>query len=147
MFMAGSAITDNGVKSAVQEAQSTGTMTAIKLTKEEADAWDNGKTPEGLRFTNAGGVIFSGGTKKYSEELGVYYTDGASKACEAIDTAREAMQADGLDWQNGTYDYTSYYLPEVVRRYKEHDPELSEAADMLLDYLKDYPRGRAEYIQ
>ena len=72
---------------------------------------------------------------------------GASEACEAIDTAREAMQADGLDWQNGPHDYTSYYLPEVVRRYKEYDPELSEAADMLLDYLKDYPRGRTEDIQ
>ena len=77
MFMAESAIADNGVKSAVQEAQSTGTMTTIKLTKEEADAWDNGKTPEGLRFTNAGGVIFSGGTRKYDADLGVYYTDGA----------------------------------------------------------------------
>ena len=224
VFMAGSAITDNGVQPAVQEAQSTGTMTTIKLTKEEADAWNNGKTPEGLRFTNAGGVIFSGGTRKYSKELGVYYTDGAdydyqfaafyddnspednpviylrksasctnslhyddfinnaeivkvevskvnpanasyeemialtayiyrddpmgaSEACEAIDTAREAMQADGLDWQNGAHDYTSYYLPEVVRRYKEYDPELLEAADMLLDYLKDYPRGRTEDIQ
>lgn len=75
---------DNGVKSTVmmgrlssQEAQTTGTMTTIKLTKEEADSWKSGKLPEGLRFTNAGGVIFSGGTRKYSEELRVYYTDGA----------------------------------------------------------------------
>ena len=60
--------------------------------------------------------------------------------------AREAIQADGL-WQNSIHDYTSYYLPEVVRRYKEYDPELSEAADMLLDYLKDYPRGITEEIQ
>ena len=71
---------DNGVKSAVMmgrlSSQSTGTMTTVTLTKEEADAWDNGKCPEGLRFTNAGGVIFSGGTRKYSAELGVYYTDG-----------------------------------------------------------------------
>lgn len=44
-------------------------------------------------------------------------------------------------WHNGTHDYTSYYLPEVVRRYKEYDPELSEAAESLLDYLKDYPGG------
>ena len=226
VFMAGSAIADNGVKSAVmmgrlssQEAQSTGAMSTINLTDDELQGWHNGKLPEGWRQTNAGGIIFSGGTRKYSSELEVYYTDGAEsdyqfgvfydenspednpvvylrktaastyreldstetikvevskinpsnasykemialagyiyrddpkaafKACEAIDMAREAMQADGLDWQNGTHDYTSYYLPEVVRRYKEYDPELSEAADMLLDYLKDYPRGRTEDIQ
>ncbi|MBQ6982053.1 MAG: hypothetical protein IJQ15_06440, partial [Synergistaceae bacterium] len=81
---------------------------------------------------------------------GYIYRDdpkAAFEACEAIDMAREAMQADGLDWQNGTHDYTSYYLPEVVRRYKEYDPELSEAADILLEYLKDYPRGITEDIQ
>ena len=79
--------------------------------------------------------------------VGYIYRDdpmGASEASFAVDMAREAMQADGLDWQNGPHDYTSYYLPEVVRRYKEYDPELSEAADMLLDYLKDYPRGSDE---
>ncbi|MBQ3346732.1 MAG: hypothetical protein IJG39_06535 [Synergistaceae bacterium] len=226
VFMSGNAIADNGVKSAVmmgrlssQEAQSTGAMSIINLTDDELQGWHNGKLPEGWRKTNAGGVIFSGGTRKYSSELGVYYTDGmeydyqfsafydenspednpvvylrktaastyseldstetikievskvnpsnasykemialagyiyrddpkaAFEACEAIDMAREAMQADGLDWQNGTHDYTSYYLPEVVRRYKEYDPELSEAADILLEYLKDYPRGITEDIQ
>ncbi|MBR0247479.1 MAG: hypothetical protein IJQ70_00730 [Synergistaceae bacterium] len=226
VFMSGNAIADNGVKSAVmmgrlssQEAQSTGAISIINLTDDELQGWHNAKLPEGWRQTNAGGVIFSGGTRKYSSELGVYYTDGAEsdyqfgvfydensqednpvvylrktvastyseldstetikievskvnpsnasykemialagyiyrddpkaafEACEAIDMAREAMQADGLDWQNGTHDYTSYYLPEVVRRYKEYDPELSEAADILLEYLKDYPRGITEDIQ
>lgn len=79
--------------------------------------------------------------------VGYIYRDdpmGASETSFAVDMAREAMQADGLDWQNGPHDYTSYYLPEVVRRYKEYDPELSEAADIVLDYLKDYPRGSDE---
>lgn len=78
---------------------------------------------------------------------GYIYRDdpkAAREACDAVDMARFAMEADGLDWQSGTHDYMSYYLPEVVRRYKEYDPELSEAADMLLDYLKDYPRGSDE---
>ena len=84
VLMAGSAIADNGVKSAVmmgrlssQEAQSTGAMSSINLTDDELQGWHNGKLPEGWRKTNAGGVIFSGGTRKYSSELGVYYTDGA----------------------------------------------------------------------
>ncbi len=223
---------DNGVKSAAmmsrlssQEAQNTGTMTTVKLTKEEADSWKSGKLPEGLRFTNAGGVIFSGGRKAYNDYFNVYYTDGmdydysfaafydenspednpviyltmsasgpdslhyddfinnneivkvevsrvnpanatyeemialaayiyrddpmgASEACEAIDMAREYMQADGLDWQNGTHDYTSYYLPEVVRRNRDStnpaNQALAKAAEPLLEYLKDYPRGKTE---
>lgn len=80
---------------------------------------------------------------------GYMYRDdpkAAREACDAVDMARFAMEADGLDWQNGTHDYTSYYLPEVVRRYKEYDPELSEAAESLLDYLKDYPRGSDKAI-
>ncbi|MBQ7594726.1 MAG: hypothetical protein IJU48_10290 [Synergistaceae bacterium] len=211
---------DNNVKSSLilgrlqtQQTQTTGAMSTINLTDEELQGWHNGKLPEGWRQTNAGGVIFSGGTKAYNDYFNVYYTDGAEhdyqfgvfydenspednpvvylrkieastyreldstetirvevnkvnpsnatyeemialagyiyrddpkaafEACEAVDMAREAMQADGLDWQNGPHDYTSYYLPEVVRRYKEYDPELSGAADMLLNYLKDYPRG------
>ena len=79
--------------------------------------------------------------------VGYIYRDdpmGASEASFAVDMAREAMQADGLDWQNGSHDYTSYYISEFVRHYKEYDPELSEAADILLDYLKDYPRGSDE---
>ena len=69
---------------------------------------------------------------------------GASGACDAIDMAREYMQADGLDWQNGTHDFTGYYLPEVVRRNKDYpNPSnqiIARAAEELLNYLKDYPR-------
>lgn len=77
------ATADNGIKSAVllgqldlqrtQQKQSTGTMTTIKLTEGEKQLWDNNKV-EGVRFANAGGVIFSGGTKKYNAEMGIYYT-------------------------------------------------------------------------
>ena len=213
-------IADNGVKSTLLlgrlDSQNTGSMSTINLTDEELEGWHNGKVPEGWRQTNAGGVIFSGGTRAYDDYFNVYYTDGAEhdyqfgvfydenspednpvvylrkieastsselngsetirievskvnpsnatyeemialagyiyrddpkaarEACDAVDMARFAMEADGLDWQNGTHDYMSYYLPEVVRRYKEYDPELSEAADSLLDYLKDYPRGSDE---
>ena len=79
---------------------------------------------------------------------GYIYRDdpkAAIEASEAVDMAREYMQADGLEWQNGTHDYTSYYLPEVVRRNKDYpnpaNKALAEAAENLLEYLKDYPRG------
>ncbi|MBQ9628932.1 MAG: hypothetical protein IJR43_06715 [Synergistaceae bacterium] len=213
-------IADNGVKSTLLlgrlDSQNTGSMSTINLTDEELEGWNNGKIPEGWRQTNAGGVIFSGGTRAYDNYFNVYYTDGAEhdyqfgvfydenspednpvvylrkieastsselngsetirievskvnpsnatyeemialagyiyrddpkaarEACDAVDMARFAMEADGLDWQNSTHDYMSYYLPEAVRRYKEYDPELSEAAESLLEYLKDYPRGSDE---
>ena len=70
---------------------------------------------------------------------------GASEACEAIDMARFYMEADGLDWQHGAHDYTSYYLPEVVRRNINYpnpsNQATGKAAENLLEYLKDYPRG------
>ena len=223
---------DNGVKSAVmmsrlssQEAQSTGATTVIKLTEEEKLQWKGENLPEGIRFCNAGGVMFTGGTKTFDPQTGVFYTSGddydyqfaalydenspeddpviylqmsavttdsphykdfidcneivkvevnkvdpanasyeemialaayiysddpmgASEACEDIDMAREYMQADGLDWQNGTHDYTSYYLPEVVRRNRDStnpaNQALAKAAEPLLEYLKDYPRGETE---
>ena len=51
------------------------------------------------------------------------------------------VEADGLDWQNGTHDYTSYYLPEVVRRNRNStnpaNQALAKTAEPLLDYLKD----------
>ena len=220
----GSMIADNSVKSTLMlgrlASQGTGASSIVKLPEEVNTAWDNGIPPEGLRFVNADGVVFSGGTKKYDDYFNVYYTDGAehdyqfaalydensaednpimylrisewgsssvfrglkrdevikvevnkvdpsnatyeemialagyiyrddpkgaSEACDAIDMARFYMEADGLDWQNGSHDYMSYYLPEVVRRNKDYpnpaNQVIAEAAEDLLEYLKDYPRG------
>ena len=221
-------ITDNGVKSAVflgrldsqkerQEQSIGGATSIINLTTEELQDWHQGKMPEGWKFTGAGGAVFSGGTKKYSEELGIYYADGAehdyqfgvfydenssednpvvylrkteastyseldttetlkieinkvdpsnatyeemialagyiyrddelaaSEASDAVTMAREYMEIDGLEWQAGSHDYTGYYLSEVVRRNIDYpnpsNKRLAEAAENLLEYLKDYPRG------
>ncbi len=52
---------------------------------------------------------------------GYIYRDdpiAAGEASGAIDMARAYMEADGIEWQQGAHDYTSYYLPEVVRRNK-----------------------------
>lgn len=208
---------DNGVKSAVmmsrlssQEAQNTGAATVIKLTEEEKLQWKGENLPEGIRFCNAGGGIYTADRELdyqfaalYDENSAednpviylkmsaittdsLHYKDfidcneivkvevnkvdpanatyegmialaayiyrddpmGASEACDAIDMAREYMQADGLDWQNGTHDCTSYYLPEVVRRNRDStnpaNQALAKAAEPLLEYLKDYPRGKTE---
>ena len=74
---------DNGVKSAVmmgrlssQEAQDAGAMTVIKLTEEEKLQWKGENLPEGIRFCNAGGVMFTGGTKTFDTQTGVFYTSG-----------------------------------------------------------------------
>ena len=228
-----SAVADNGVKSAVfmarqldsQQTKSTGATTVIKLTEEEKSQWKGENFPEGIRFCNAGGVMFTGGTKTFDPQTGVFYTSGddydyqfaalydenspednpviylqmsavttnsphykdfidcseivkvevnkvdpanasyeemialaayiyrddpkaAREACDAVDMARFAMEADGLDWQNGTHDYTSYYLPEVVRRNRDStnpaNQALAKAAEPLLEYLKDYPRVKTE---
>ena len=69
----------------------------------------------------------------------------ASEASDAVTMAREYMQIDGLEWQTGSHDYTGYYLPEVVRRNIDYpnpsNKRLAEAAENLLEYLKDYPRS------
>lgn len=78
---------------------------------------------------------------------GYIYRDdpqAASEACDAIDMARIYMKLDGKDWQNGTHDYTSYYLPEVVRRNKDYpnpaNKVIAKAAESLLEYLKYWPQ-------
>ena len=80
--------------------------------------------------------------------VGYIYRDdeiGMSKAMNAVDIAALYMEDDGLDWRNGANDYTGYYLHEVVRRNKDYpnpaNQELAKAAENLLEYLKDYPRG------
>ena len=80
--------------------------------------------------------------------VGYIYRDdvnGMSEAMEAVESANNYMEFDGLDWENGSNDYAGYYLNEVVRRNKDyHNPanqELAKAAENLLEYLKDYPRG------
>lgn len=219
---------DNGVKSAVflarqlEEQESTGATTVIKLTEEEKLQWKGENLPEGIKFYNAGGVMFTGGTKTFDPQSGVFYTAGddydyqfaalydenspednpviclkmsavtadsphykdfidcneivkievnkvdpanasyeemialaayiyrddpmaASEACDAVNMAREYMQADGLDWQNGLHDYTGHYMHEVVRRNINYpnpsNQATGKAAEKLLEYLKDYPRG------
>lgn len=77
------AIADNGVKSAVllsriasQKEESTGATTVIKLTEEEKLQWKGENLPEGIRFCNAGGVMFTGGTKTFDPQTGVFYSAG-----------------------------------------------------------------------
>ena len=79
---------------------------------------------------------------------GYIYRDdpiAAGEASEAIDMARAYMEADGLEWWQGAHNYMSYYLPEVVRHNKNYpnpaNKILADAAERLLEYLENYPRG------
>ena len=68
----------------------------------------------------------------------------AGEAQDVLDKTTIYMEIDGIDWRNGAHDYRGW-LGEFSRRNHNYpDPSNqrdAEVADILLDYLKDYPRG------